>query len=123
MRKMLNLMKRGDSKRLKLSKFHMFGLGTWMMKKLMKEIKHPSLDELITMAHQMGVKLVACTTTLGVMGLSEDAFRSEVDSLAGTAYSVLGCRFTISTLLLNLLQLVVYLQQGFPIRITHHWHN
>ena len=86
MRKMLNFINRGGSKRLRLSKFNMFGLGTWMMKKLMKEVNSPSIDELITMAHQMGVRLIACTTTCGVMGLTEDAFRSEVESLAGAAY-------------------------------------
>jgi len=86
MRKMLNFMNRGGSKRLKLSKFNMFGLGTWMMKKLMKEVKYPSIDDFITMAHQMGVKLIACTTTCGIMGLPDDAFRSEVESSAGAAY-------------------------------------
>jgi len=86
MRKMLNFMNRGGSKRLKLSKFNMLGLGTWMMKRLMKDINHPSIDELITMAHEMGIKLIACTTSLGVMGLPEDAFRSEVESVAGAAY-------------------------------------
>jgi peroxiredoxin family protein len=53
---------------------------------MMKEMKMPSLDELITMSHQMGVKLVACTTTCGLMGLEEGSFRSEVESLAGAAY-------------------------------------
>ena len=86
MRKMLNLMDRGGSRRLKLSKFHMFGLGTWMMKKLMKDVKHPTIDELIAMAKEMGVKLIACTTTIGVMGLGEEAFRDEVDSLGGAAF-------------------------------------
>jgi len=86
MRKMLNLINRGGSQRLKLSKFNMFGLGTWMMKKLMKEINHPSLDELITMAKEMGVKLYACTTSCGIMGMPEDSLRSEVESLAGAAY-------------------------------------
>ncbi len=86
MRKMLNFMNRGGSKRLKLSKFHMFGLGTWMMKQLMKDINMPSVDELITMAKGMGVKLVACTTSCGVMGLDEDAFRGEVEIMTGAAY-------------------------------------
>ena len=86
MRKMLNLINRGGSKRLRLSKFNMFGLGTWMMKRLMKDINMPSIDEFITMTHQMGVKLIACTTSCGVMGLAEDSFRSEVESLAGAAY-------------------------------------
>ena len=88
MRKMLNLINRGGSKRLKLSKLNMFGLGTWMMKRLMKDTNMPSIDEYIVMVHQMGVKLIACTTTCGVMGLppEKDTFRSEVDSLAGAAY-------------------------------------
>jgi peroxiredoxin family protein len=85
-RKMLNLMNRGGSRRLKLSKFHMFGLGTWMMKKLMKESNYPTIDEFITMAHQMGVKMVPCSTTCGIMGLEQDSFRGEVESLAGAAY-------------------------------------
>ena len=86
MRKMLNFINRGGSKRLRLSRFNMLGLGTWMMKRLMKDINYPSIDEFITMAKGMGVKLIACTTTCGVMGLSEGAFRSEVDSMAGAAY-------------------------------------
>jgi len=87
MRKMLNFMNRGGSERLKLSRFNMFGLGTWMMKKLMKDVNVPSLDEMITMAQEMGVKLVPCSTTCGVMGLSEkDAFRENIASLAGAAF-------------------------------------
>ena len=86
MRKMLNFMNRGGSQRLKLSRFNMLGLGTWMMKRLMKDVNYPSIDDFITMAHQMGVKLIACTTTCGIMGIPEDAFRSEVESLAGAAY-------------------------------------
>jgi len=86
MRKMLNFVNRGGSRRLKLSRFNMLGSGTWMMKKLMREANMPSIDEFITMAHEMGVKLIPCTTTCGVMGLSDDDFRREVDSLAGAAY-------------------------------------
>jgi peroxiredoxin family protein len=85
-RKMLNFINRGGSKRLKLSRFNMLGLGTWMMKRLMKEANYPTIDEFITMACEMGVKLIACTTTCGLMGIPEDAFRSEVESLAGAAY-------------------------------------
>ncbi len=87
MRKMLNLINRGGSRRLKLSKLNMFGLGTWMMKRLMKDTHMPSIDEFIKMAHEMGVELIGCTTTCGVMGLppEEDTFRSEVTTLAGAA--------------------------------------
>ena len=86
MKKMLNFMNRGGSKRLKLSKFHMFGMGTAMMKKFMKESHLPSIDEFIQMAKDMGVKLIPCSTSCGVMGLNEGAFREEVGSLAGAAF-------------------------------------
>ncbi len=88
MRKMLNLMNRGGSSRLKLSRFNMFGLGTWMMKKLMKDTNMPSVDEYITMAYEMGVNLIGCTTTCGVMGIApeEETFRSEVETLSGATY-------------------------------------
>ena len=83
---MLNFMNRGGSRRLKLSRFNMFGLGTWMMKKLMKESNYPSIDEFITMAKDMGVKLIPCSTTCGIMGLPEESFRSEAARLAGAAF-------------------------------------
>lgn len=86
MRKMLNIINRGGSKRLKLSKFNMLGLGTWMMKRLMKESNYPTIDQFISMAHEMGVKMIPCSTTCGVMGLTEDTFRSEAERLAGAAY-------------------------------------
>ncbi|MBI2851351.1 MAG: DsrE/DsrF/DrsH-like family protein [Chloroflexi bacterium] len=88
MRKMLNMMNRGGSKRLKLSRFNMLGAGTWMMKRLMEETNMPSVDEMIVMAKEMGVHLIACTTTCGVMGLPSDttSFRDEVEIMAGAAH-------------------------------------
>ena len=85
MRRMLNFMNRGGSKRLHLSKFHMIGIGTWMMKRLMKDVNSPQLEELMTMAKEMGVKFIACTTSMGIMGISKEAFIPEVDSFAGVA--------------------------------------
>ena len=86
LRKMLNFINRGGSGRLRMSKYNFLGLGTWMMKKMMKDVNIPSIDEFITMSRQMGVKLIACTTSCGVMGIPDDSFRTEVESLAGAAY-------------------------------------
>jgi peroxiredoxin family protein len=86
MRGMLNILNRGGPKRLKLSRFNMLGLGTWMMKKLMKESQYPSIDEFITMAQDMGIKMVPCSTSCGILGLPDDAFRQGVMSQAGAAY-------------------------------------
>jgi peroxiredoxin family protein len=83
--KMLNFMNRGGAKRLPLSKFHMFGMGKKMMQKLMRDINFPQVDELIQTAKELGVKFIACTTTIGMMGLTKEAFIPEVDSFAGVA--------------------------------------
>ena len=85
MRRMLNFMNRGGSKRLHLSKFHMLGMGTWMMKRLMKDGNFPQLEELMAVAKEMGVKFIACTTSMGMMGIGKEAFIPEVDSFAGVA--------------------------------------
>ena len=84
-RKMLNFMNRGGTKRLPMSKFHILGLGKWMMLKLMKENKFPSLDEMIELAKSMDVKFMACTTSMGLMAISRDAFIPGVDSYCGVA--------------------------------------
>jgi peroxiredoxin family protein len=86
MRKMLNLINRGGSRRLKLSKFNMLGMGTSMMKKLMKESNMPSIDEFITMAQEMGIKMVPCSTSCGILGVPDEAFRGGVMSQAGAAF-------------------------------------
>src|SRR3990167_10374769 len=65
---MLNLLNRGGTKRLVLSRLNMFGMGTVMMKGLMKESKIPSIDELIALSKTLGVQLLACTPPCGLMG-------------------------------------------------------
>ena len=52
----------------------------------MKETNTPSVEEFIQMAQAMGVKMVPCSTSCGVMGLPENAFRDGVTDLAGAAY-------------------------------------
>jgi len=85
MRKMLNLLNRGGARRLPLSRLNMGGLGSSMMKKLMEDSKMPSLEEMISMAQKMGVEFVACTTTMGMMGISREDLIPEVGRLAGVA--------------------------------------
>jgi len=85
MRKMLNLVNRGGAKRLPLSRLNMGGLGGSMMKKLMKDSKIPSLEEMIRMAHEMGVEFIACTTSMGMMGILREDLIPEVTRLAGVA--------------------------------------
>ena len=60
------------SKKLKLSKMNMAGMGTAMMKGIMKEKNIDSLEQLIKKALSNGVKLVACSMSMDVMGIKPE---------------------------------------------------
>ncbi len=57
------------SKKLKLSRMNMGGMGTKMMKKIMNDKNVDSLEDLIQKAMKSGVKIVACTMSMDVMGI------------------------------------------------------
>ncbi len=76
---------RWPEKTAPLSKFHMSGLGKWMMLRLMKDARLPALEEVIDLAKGMGVKFMACTTSMGMMGISKEAFIPEAGSYCGVA--------------------------------------
>jgi len=62
------MLPRGAAK-LRLSKMNMAGMGTAMMKKIMDDKSVDSLETLMRMAMNNGVKLVACTMSMDVMGI------------------------------------------------------
>ena len=57
---------------MKLSNLNMLGGGTAMMKKIMRDNKVPSLPDLIGSARASGVRLVACTMTMDLLGIREE---------------------------------------------------
>ena len=65
------MMPRGSTK-LKLSKLNMGGMGTAMMKMVMKQKNVDSLETLIAKAMKAGVKIVACTMSMDIMGIKEE---------------------------------------------------
>jgi peroxiredoxin family protein/rhodanese-related sulfurtransferase/TusA-related sulfurtransferase len=77
------MMPRGTSK-LTLSKMNMMGMGSKMMKGIMKKKNVASLDELIAQAKKNGVKMVACTMSMDVMGIHKEELIDGVE-LAGVA--------------------------------------
>ena len=83
LRRLFGWMNPGGASDLPLSRFHFGGLGTTMMKKVMKDNKMPGIPELLETAQDLGVKMIACTTTLGMMGISKDTLIDGVDQLAG----------------------------------------
>jgi peroxiredoxin family protein len=79
------LINKGGSDNLPLSRFHFGGLGTIMMKKVMGDNRMPGIDELLETAQDLGVEMIACTTTLGLLGISKDTLIDGVDELAGVS--------------------------------------
>lgn len=82
---MMGVMNRGGAGRRKLSKMNMMGAGTKTMKGLMKRYRMPSLQESIELAREQGVRFLACTTSMAIMGLEKSDFIDEIDDFVGAA--------------------------------------
>jgi peroxiredoxin family protein len=77
------MMPRGADK-LALSKMNFGGAGTAMMKSIMKKKNVSSLPALLESAQAMGVKMIACTMSMDVMGIKAEELIEGVE-LAGVA--------------------------------------
>lgn len=72
------------TKKLKLSKMNMAGMGTAMMKKVMKDKNVNTLEDLMKQAMAQGIKLIACTMSMDVMGITKEELIDGVE-FAGVA--------------------------------------
>ncbi|MCF7853812.1 MAG: FAD-dependent oxidoreductase [Candidatus Pacebacteria bacterium] len=78
------MMPRG-ARKLALSKMHMLGMGTGMMKHVMARKNVSSLPELITEAKAQGVEFIACDMAMNVMGIQRTELIDAVNDVAGVA--------------------------------------
>jgi len=74
MGKMFGFMLPKGRNAIKLSKMNMAGMGTAMMKSLMKKKNVASLDEMVETAAELGVKIYICEMTMGLMGFKREEF-------------------------------------------------
>lgn len=72
------------AEKLALSRMNMMGLGTAMMRDVMKKQHVLSLPELIRSARAAGVRFIACDMAMNVMGITEEEL-IDVDEIAGIA--------------------------------------
>ncbi len=79
------MMPRG-AKKLGLSKMNFGGLGPQMIKYVMKKHKALLLPELIELAQEQGVKLVACTMTMDLLGLKQEELIDGLEYAGVAAY-------------------------------------
>jgi len=70
--KMFDVMMPSGAERLPLSQMNMGGMGAAMIKQVMREKNVDSLPTMIEKAHELGVKFIACTMSMDLMGVQKD---------------------------------------------------
>lgn len=70
--KMFGIMMPRGSKKLKLSKMNMFGIGPKLIRSIMNKKNITSLEDLIQQALKNGVRIVACNMSSDIMGISKE---------------------------------------------------
>ncbi len=84
--KMFGMMMPRGVHKLKLSKMNMGGLGTKMMHGVMKAKNVNTVEDLIQSAMDAGVKFVACTMSMDIMGITKEELLDGVEYGGVAAY-------------------------------------
>ncbi len=72
MEKMMAIMSPSSSQSLPVSQMNFFGIGAKMLRTMMKNKNVASLEDLIKMAREMGVQIIACEMSRDVMGIQDN---------------------------------------------------
>jgi len=84
MGKMFGFMLPSSSKKLGLSKMNMGGIGSKMMRFIMKNKKIDSLESLMKQAMDNGVEIIACSMSMDVMGIKKEELMDTI-TIGGVA--------------------------------------
>ncbi len=68
---MMTVMSPGSSESLPVSKMNYFGVGAKMLRSMMKQKNVSSLEEMIALARELGVRMIACEMSRDVMGIHD----------------------------------------------------
>lgn len=83
--RMVGIMNRGGINVIGPSRFNFMGIGRWMFKKMMRDKNVASLSELRQAAIDLGIKFLACQTSLDVMEITKEDLIPEVADVVGAA--------------------------------------
>ena len=86
--KMLGMFNKGAPENLGLSRLNFGGMGAKMMKDLADKHKVASVQELLELAQEMGVKLWPCQMTMDLMGLENSDLIDGLDDPAGAGSAI-----------------------------------
>lgn len=82
--RMFGFMLPKGARELALSKMHMMGVGTAMMKHVMRQCRVASIPELIAQAQALGVRFIACEMAMEVMSIRKEELIDGIET-AGVA--------------------------------------
>lgn len=86
LQKMFGAMMPRGPKKLQLSKMNFAGAGPKMMQRVMRQQNVMLLPELIATAREQGIKLVACTMSMDVMGLRKEELLDDIEYAGVASY-------------------------------------
>lgn len=82
--KMFAMMTPSSTESMGVSKLNFLGMGAAMLRTMMKEKNVSSVEEMMELARDLGVKMIACTMSMDVMGVEREQLADDVE-LGGVA--------------------------------------
>jgi peroxiredoxin family protein len=79
LQQMMSVMTPGSSTALPVSRMNYFGVGSRMLRAMMKEQNVESLEGLMNLARELGVHVIACDMSQNVMGIRDGELVAGVD--------------------------------------------
>ncbi len=94
--KMFAMMTPSSSKTLGVSRMNFFGIGAMMLRSMMKEKGIATLEELMDVAKDLGVKIIACTMSMDAMGVSKEELIDNLEYGGVATYMADACRSKVT---------------------------
>lgn len=82
--KMFAMMTPASTESMGVSNLNFFGIGATMLRSMMKEKNVSSVEEMMALARELGVKMIACTMSMDVMGIERQQLADDIE-LGGVA--------------------------------------
>lgn len=82
--KLMAMLSPQGSRRLPMSRMNFFGVGSKMMRRVMRNKHVASLEDLMRIAQRMGTRIVACETSRDMIGAREEELIDDLE-FGGTA--------------------------------------
>jgi peroxiredoxin family protein len=84
--RMIDFMTPAGASHMGVSKMNMLGMGANMLQQMMKDKNVVSADELLELARENSVRIIACSMTLQVMGIKQEELLDGVEVAGAASY-------------------------------------